>query len=1614
MKLFKRVLAFFIILCILTGMVPDILGQVFAAPVPVEVMISNYADGTLTINWGLIPGAKKVTLSSSTPGITFSNIGLSSATAGGLSNNVVYDIKVDIFSDDAGTVKIGEGLVYYIPRIIFKAEIMDQNYVDIPSGGREIGTQPKIKLKWDMPVVWDGDSYEYICDELQTMQSKLKSIYSNTKDLAAMNFSINISTDVNYLNGDSDISSVIVSFDGSGYKARVSGNDNVTSDVAFDRQTGEMSFILAGVAEKGVELPQTDGINLPHGEILPGTVYYMNIKPIFLSTDGSTAGIVRVGNPADQNGSMLYGTVPYTYTPIRFKLSKDAAGNLYVKIYKLNQGSLNLPRLYYEVQLTDDPSISGDWSVKKTMDDSYFASGAGYAITVISGIGVNNNLYYKIVVKSDAVSDRIESCSMPYNISKDLSRPPVPQDVGISGLSLVTREIEDADGTKITQKSTDVTISWLKPDDWDSIKNENNPDNEIYYHILLNTYQSDMDIQPPPELTAEGVKYGQFPAIYRLVRYVSAKSPNIVEKGDRLEYTLKGFELFKGEDADGICDEQLPNAENYPDMILPNKVYYVQMYTTKGTANKGSMDPDDMSDRSVPVSFTSLSSVQLDVPLPKNFRLTKNAIEKVEVPEPAEINYLEFQFDKVSIDWNYYIEDKNQQGQAKEGKIYYDIFMSTQTGINSFILIGTTEDVNGDVQFTGLDDDSTSIKFMVKNFTSQELVNRFGEHIRPNATYYFMIRTRLVIDGMDEDLTSVYTPMLAVTTVRGEIVPPGDEYIFPLAPADFSIALDEEGVPLVSGSAVTFEWTKQENDVYYVIICTSKYVPYTAKQSEYMDDNTYKSFILEFGGEIVIDPSSNPLQHNLEYDSTTKKLRYKIDRWLYPNKLYYFSIKAVKKGSGNSSWWISIPVTTAAVEAPIFIEPVNDSEIGFSWIDNTGVANEGYNVYLRGPEDVDYKLLSKSQAVVSSEGNVYYCRIYGLKPSTMYSVRVCRGYRPEVVVFERYDLVTSDIYKEVEVRWKAKRGYTYEIAVAMEGSTEYYTLTGIDTQQFVDVYGNVYPYYIEESADTSGNDYAMFYARIKTIPVTTAYGSIEHRALKSNTKYYVKVRAVKIDPLNPALTAYSKYTAPAEVRTEFSQKDYDDEEQAEDRKNKLLDRIEELEKNLYWRVGLNDPNANMVLLKGKRTANLINTKPSNDFEIDLPEIRPGMDTNIIYIPSEVFKELLRANRSFIIKTTGAEFVLRPGTIYFDNTGRIQSLEEAANSKDAYVKISIEKQSGTTRGMPQGSKSAAPVNTLDVEIMFSTITDDKLQEDIHKLLYDDRTGIVQQKAEQIKNSDIIGIGYDGDLEALIESYVEEIESYLSDYIYMFLEQGGSMSGTISSVHSISSFSVPFEIKLKYDRLTGNEVPYALYYGTSAWQKVGGDVITNLDYISFDAYKKGRYTIISLASPYSNKDIPAEVVRLIQKYGIDDILKDENAISLYNVLSVKDAVLIFDRLVNNGVSSPSASTLALASRLGLDGLIDVKNPDLEIKKQDVVVMAVELYCRVSGIDISRLTPKASIFYLNDLELINKNVLKHIYIALDLGLIEMPADGYFQPGSSLSSQEVLQIFAKALFLG
>lgn len=1659
MKGIKRAAAILLLVTFTYSLLSVYPPLVHAATAPVNIYVDKYEAGKLDFHWDAVAGTTSVVITYHVPvagssaadiqTVTLSQT-TNTASISGLKTDYIYDIDVKLYDQaPSGLIDpIGHGLLYYIPKITFYAAAGDQSYEEVAGGGRETGGKPNLQLKWIMPRAYSTSGiYEEANNStvLTEMQNELNSVYNDGRTISSLNFRVNISSDFTKLNSGSSQAAVLIEQNGTGYKASVSGG-STTVDVLNSEFPGYMSLQLWGRSDPAANLPDaSDGLgagDLPHADIYPGSVYYMNIKPVFKNSAGANVNAISVGNPADQNGSMLSGTTKYAYTSIRFQLSKDSANNIYVKIYKINQGSLDLPRLYYQVQSSDDPSVPGDWIVRKTMDDTYFSGDS--AITVVSGVNANNEIYYKIVVKSDSPNDRLESAKLPYMLSIDTSRPPVPVNIAVTKRELVYRT--NPDGT--VDKTTDVTLQWDKPYNWDTIKAEADAGKCINYYLAINTNQTESTSSPYPVLEAEGKSYGAFPLRYRIIAYVSAR--DIVDTGNRLEYTIKGFELFKGGYWDGTYQNGKPvivpddfsqkvNTENYPNMLLPNKIYYLQMFSSMNSDRAAILDSpnyfaedyEKMSDRSVVTSFTTLKGTEMDVPLPANLRLDNNTVVNNttldgSVPVPLKVNQVEILFDKVIIkDWSNYtnIHDNSDS-------VCYDVYMNTRTD-TPFMKIASTDVSNTDVVFTGLTDGTeNSIRMAVSKFSpekSPEAYAAFGEYLRPNTTYYFYVKTRLSTINTVPGRQSENTAVLPVTTVNVSITPPDDSLRKPLAPDDFAIATDASGNQRLTGYSVTFSWLRKENDVKYELICTGSRVLPGDAESTYSGDPYYTSFINTFDktgdgvadGRLLLDPADwGAGNSGCSYDSTTGLCTYTISNWLFPNRLYYFSLRAVRKNTaGTASVWVSIPVTTSLIEGPQQLEVVSDGQLGFYWTDTDPVHTaEDFYIYMKGPDDADYKLVTRSQSSIVKDNSTYYGRVTGLKLKSSYSFRVYRGAGTGTLVYEKTGMMTRDGCHELVVRWKGLQSDDfsgYELAVRSEYDQNYSTIDESGLESYQDPNGRLLPYYVEENAQTAGNQYAYYYAKIKMSEVELSTGISVLQPLQSNMKYYIKVRARKQDPFDLAAIAYSKYAGPVSQRTEFSQSDYDNSDIKETGKAVFLDKIKELEKSFYWRLDSASSTLCKVILKSSIISSALKNSREDRVVVDLSDSDVNMNSDMVYIPVSVISALEKLNKNLEVRTSDADFLLRPRTINLEQNQDIKALKARNGVKDVYIVLKANR-SQTASGLPSGLTQDSLVNDYEVQAVPAVISETELAGLVYNKLYNKSSGLVSQKLNLLANT-YTGTGTAGAsiLDEIAGQLLKMLESELSSYLNSTVEA----SKITGAVKSITKYSTPPAVKLYCYSSQGYKNPYVKYDGAKTWQKLTADVVKKDNTLKFNPAMTGQYVVLlsqasapseGTSSDYQKND---SISRFLSAYDVSDIFPDAGtAFASNDLVTCRELVLLYEKVTGRTAENAGLDIKDKSKKLKLDSIISSGRIMKNATRQEAAGVLAKLLALKKNLDAENLVPGSNI-YINDDSQIDENLYNFVLIVLDRKIMTLDSNGNFNAKANINRAGIITAMVRLL---
>lgn len=1625
MNKIKKILSIIMVICLIITYMSNLNISVKAAGLEnVNLYVYSVNDEKLTsdvvIKWTLLAAQNDVIIKYHNP-TDNSEVSIpvvqstNTYTLLGLKKDFMYDLLIEVY--DTNSDQIGVGFIYYTPRITYTSTLVEQTRTAILGGGYKIGDIPRLKIDMTIPKVFDGVSgtYQFVnsAAAISYINNRYLTYLGVSKDLNEIDFKLNISNDRDSLSSGSSISSIEIKSSGTTYTANVIGSnfsadvvDNIGVDgtISFEivgRQDSSKVMTTASDLDLGAEFLSSHNI-VPHDGIYSGTVYYFGLKYDFKTTTDTSVYIGAAGITTDLNNMLLYGINEYTYTSPYFELSKDDSDNVYMKLKDIEVGGLDIGDITYEIQVNDDKTIPGDWTIKKEINRTFFSETTNEAIIILTDIGSSNKLYYKVVVKSGNDTFRIDSYPLEYTISEDISRPPVPRNIQILNRKLVSREVT-VDSITEVQNSSDITIYWDKPANWDDIVNNTDSDEDIVFHLLLNTYQRDEDIDPYPSLIAEGENYGDFEPKFRKTMYISARDSRITVNDTTLQLTIKGFELFQNSSYmsgyDGVLNQpeitnvdiSSTNTDNYPGYLLPNTIYYLKMYTTKGL-NKNTTDSNLMSEFSILKSFTTKGVGVYDVPLPKLFRLKDNYHETyIEDDEVKLTNYVELQFDKVDINWEFYTSDISVHKE-----VYYDVYMSNRPEMNSFKFVGTTENLEGDVLFIGASDvKSSSIISKVSRFTQgTEAYLTFGKKLKENSKYYFIVKTRLEYEGQTDLKESSFTSVLPVTTVRINIEEPNPNNIRPLALDDFAIATNSDGTQQLGGNKVSFEWDKKEEGVIYNIVATSDYVEPNKDIELLKADPIYLSYVSTFG-EVYVDPTDSPMPAELDFDVVSNKFNYTVDKWLVPNKLYYFSIRAVDKVNSNIfSNWISIPVTTKIIESPEVLKVIRTPEIGFNWIDTDVLAQPiNYKVYKKKSLSNDsYQILISSNYSLYKEDSTYFLRIFNLDYDEKYDFKVVKNDGVNAYK-EVLNKKTVNNKNEIEVKWKGLSNYNYEIALRAPEDSSYRKITTENLEQYDNYDSIIRPQYIEKSEDLYGTQYSYYYAKIKTVPIVKEEGLVND-PLKSNTKYFIKVRTVNVDPLNSSIITYSKYIGPVETRTDFDPEDTDRELLIIERETAFRNEMKKLEKRLFWDFSKNGSTQTDILLKGDIITNYMSLHIDNEIVIDISGICLEYGKNNIYIPSSVIDTLNTNSKILKIRTKNSDFIINTNSLVIEENKSVLDLKKKSTVKDIYYLVSISQDIKSKRTVQDNLTPVSSFIDLDVLVMGHSMLERSVYNSIETLINDKESGLISEAISKIKFSTVLP-----SVETLYNDANLQIKSYIRN-IY-------SKSYFNSEIIKISNFFNNSQIKFDITDFQGLKYPYIITSDDNQWQEMFTEFKFSKESVMLDIDRTGYFMIASVNN-ISGVDIndiikDSSYAKLTEKYNVWQALSTEKLSDLEQEISVEDSIGIFEILV--GVEPNRYLTLReRAQRLDLYKLITESSSVDTVEKQLLSLILVKLYAEKTGIDIQYLLPKSKI-YIMDETAINVKLKKYVLLSIDLNLLDYEEGLFFRPTKKITINETIK---------
>lgn len=1658
MKHLKRIISAFISIIVFLGMiVPSVQPSFAANDVFNPSFTYNESTGKWDITWTPIDGVERFTVSWHDPEngdlIGYPDDPSAAIPDGKVSLNFepdhIYDLTFE-FKDKTGNTiffrnkygdKVSSETVYFLSDITFKGTsfndrggILDNNY--FPKNSSEpvtkiiSGHEPQITLRWKVPTIY-SESYDDIVP-ITNRDAVDYNIFdprgSNTIDFCYFHIRMNEITDrvtpIDYRTTFKDGKVIVREID-KPVEDFGDGNENYVY-ITLDSKNG----IKEGTEYANVDIRLFFWNEKNDQQVLSSKLVYGY---------GAGEGFSIV------NEDIIFQNASLTsiFTPMRFEVSKVDIDKIEVRIKKIK--NKNYPNLYYQVQeagaASDFVDGSSSLSGGVKMPDSSIPDSIGWGSIIIevplTESGKHPQRYYRVVVTDGDSKTPLGSLAIDLSkLDHDTGRPPVPSEIEVQPI-YEGKQVIHVNGKDVKIPLTKIRIYFEKPLFWDSTNSD-----ELTYHVLLSTYLSD-DVRESetkkigdPEITVN------MPVNEKRVAVVGKNNIKEDEKTGKLYFELDGKNLFYDFTTGNALDYE--NDENYPGFLVPNTKYYLRMFSTFFDNNKEVSWVDKDMDKlrgiisyiSPVVSFTTYPSKDMPIPVP-NFTLEvdpKNELDPV-TGKPI-FNGIKVSFPKIlkNEDWSKYTE------RTAGRKIKYILSVSDSNEVNSFKEYAAIETTYPD------DNPDAVLSVLVDKFPKD------GEKLKPNTTYYFKMQAMMYVDGDDEPfVTGQETPVKFITTPKTDSGSLDDLERKPRTPVEFSIATDENGELELTDAKVTLTWLHAEQDVTYEIVCTTKKLDPDADLEDYIKDEYHIGSEKNPGFLVVYkDYKTNSDDTELNIDVLTTKL-YELgfsynennNRWarfpvnlpfLKPNRLYYFSIRAVRnRGKDDAAYssWVSIPVTTKMVPAPKFLEAVADVQLGFNLRLSDGIPAENLKVMIKKATQPDssYRELSRAKYSVVRDGTRYYFRLYDLEPDTWYDILVYYNDGDETIWYDSDDgrwsskyrspvqMKTRNSLNEIEIRFEGEPVYDYFIELRTDDYEDYVTLE-YDRDEEDSDYGYTLKdgtrieFYREKTVayvEDKESDKYMYYAKIYQAKQKRSNGTYERRPLQSNTRYYIKIWARNVDDSN--------HVGPVTIRTDFNQKDYDDDHKRDEIKDLFESKADKLTKKLYFTVEETNKSYNRVLLKGAMISNLMQVAGYSGITVDISEEKPDVDKDVIIIPMEIIETLQNYNSRLTIKLAGGEVTLTPDTINPDvlnkNTG-------VTGVKENMLEITVQRKA-------KGSVSPATDYSYDSKVFdvgFTTLNMKRTYAEINEIIYNilkkpDATGpfkygILDRELEKLleKKSTLTYQSY-VDLINLIELIIEKIEEELSLYIKDILDGGRGFSASVINRADLPELSGGVKLKIIHSSNENLVEPYVLPRGKKTWVEPAGIKGWMFPYILITAKIPGEYAVLSkpqIIIPESNGFTDPDLERLSQKYDLrkifgrtlypDDYVTGENAVNLFELITE----------TSNEVKG--LSTAAKISYYGIGDIIPVSSVNRDISRGQADSIVVEIYAFKTGVQSDMMKP-GTYMYIKNADKMPDAIYNRVVIALDLGITNLEPDYSYNADEKTTVVEFLNSIITVLDL-
>lgn len=1581
----------------------------------------------------------------------------------------IYDVRVNMYTVADPVTPAYSGLAHMLVDITFTGESFNEmaKFRDIEDNNPNLdgelpgsavivrsGANPLMKLKWKIPTIYAGGAIRYITD--RTSAAPTAAISLIDAPVTEVGFQVSMTKG----KGGNTVMTYNTEYNGA--NMRIASFNTPVTDITNGIVTSLDGYVT-------LTFENTEGIE-------PGTEYeFVNIGLILKNALGEQVPLRRTNMKTDQDNRFTvlnvdnafsdYGTeLTSIFTPLYFEMTKVDVDKVEIRFRKVTNGVY--PELFYQVQhssrLDDLYSTNMQWT---KIPNASLAAGEQFGSTIVEFDlpGYTHPEYYFRVVFYDSGSTTPRNSSLAVNLQllgTDTGKPPLPRDVKITPIYTGREDVVTHDGTTVEIPSNDLKISFEKPLSWKEQANWNafkaNPyaDEDYTFHFLISTWLPGTVTEPEPRvigLTNTATIY--MPVKQKRVLVVSKK--DLTEDPldpDRLVFTMDGTDLFRDEVMDtNITFENNEDASedaipgDYPDFLVPNTMYYAQVFTSRYEdipainadiwGDAAGLAPAlqlRLSYTSPITSFTTYPLEELPVPIPVHELGIEPTTNVDPVTGVTTLTGISVSYERILSDAEWIRYTTVQDDRVVE----YTTYVSKTLNEADFRPILPIDDAPYPAEA-----DQIQRGISISQIT---LPNGSTESILPNTTYYVKMQASLRVGGLLIG-RSDYTAIKSITTPKIDTGSLDDITRYPRSPVEFTIAKDNDGELLLSDAWVELTWSHVERDVDYELILTSVPMDPDAVEADWATDTDNLALLAAYTDfrdpptDVVIhidmeDPALAAL--GFTYNAETKTAILPIRRTLLrPNRLYYFSLRAVRQRdvldiNGDPiekfSSWVTIPVTTKMVKSPGLFEAVRDLQLGFNVICSIANTNQdSFEVYLKKTDaaDTEYRKLLRSEYAIVRDGTRYYVRLNNLLSNTWYDIRMKntingQWYNDATAAWQAapgspVQQKTRDTLKEIEVRWVGEDPYAYffEARTITEASyaTLTYRATGMTDYGYNLKNGTRIAFYREKTTAqvASGSAQYMYYTVISGKPVVQSDGTILDKELATNTHYYVKMWARNVED--------SLHVGPVDVRTDFSQVDYDENQSKDSILYMFNQQADKLTEKLWWNVDRNATGKMRVLLKSERVSAILDVSPDMTLTLDLGEERSGLAQYDVLIPQQVIETIERTGARLKIRVTGADMTISRGSLDF---AALKASVTAANVKETMALVSITRKTAGSTAVPVKWSLASSVYGLSVTAIGSRQAYGEIAATIEKILRDKtatgpfRYGILDRELTALeKNADAYTYRSHTDLMDMVASLIGKVETEMSRYLKDILDGGSGLAAAITGKTAVKQFPGSILVGMDYSWQSGRITPIVLPLGTTVWDEPDGMRAYVMQSAMMRTSVPGEFAIgiAQSVSISGGASASPDLGLVAAKY---DLSKVFGSVPVYpgNDMTGQQAVLLFEVISGREEETVGLTMAQRLSTLGLGDVIPTRQLASKLEKQRAVSLAVLLYGDQIGVPASKLKTTRNIYIANQTA-IDTKLLPYVRLGLDMKFTSLDAARKFDAKGIARVSDVMGMVVKAM---